>query len=98
MVAPAASMRADGRSTRSAILTELVVYAASALISFALLGNLLKKLDPNAQASKQAKVKKKEIAARLGRPLVETNVYEDVRAAASGARRLAPLQLCACCV
>lgn len=36
-------------------MTELVVYAASALISFALLGNLLKKLDPNAQNSKQAR-------------------------------------------
>ena len=40
---------------RSAILTELVVYAASALFSFALLGNLLKKLDPNTQATKQAR-------------------------------------------
>ena len=44
-------MRKDG----SAILTELALYAASALISFALLGNLLKKLDPNAQSSKQAR-------------------------------------------
>ena len=64
---------------RTAILTELAVYAVSALFSFALLGNLLKKLDPNAQATKQAKAKKKEIALKLGRPLVETNVYEDVR-------------------
>lgn len=91
-------------------MTEIVVYAASALISFALLGNLLKKLDPNAQNSKQvrafrsqpqaallstkssakrkhfvlslppqAKAKRKEIAGRLGRPLLECNQYEDVR-------------------
>lgn len=38
----------------------------------------LKRLDPNRQTSKAAIERKKELAARLGRPNLETNVYEDV--------------------
>jgi SpoVK/Ycf46/Vps4 family AAA+-type ATPase len=41
----------------------------------------LKRLDPNRQTSKAAIERKKELAARLGRPKLETNVYEDVIAA-----------------
>jgi hypothetical protein len=101
------------RRQSSGVLTELALYAVSALISFALLNNVLKKLDPNQQNSKQARwprachfsrlcggeaaapvalqrlsrvsrrtqatAKRKEISARLGRPVLETNQYEDVR-------------------
>lgn len=43
------------RRQSSGVLTELALYAVSALISFALLNNVLKKLDPNQQNSKQAR-------------------------------------------
>lgn len=38
----------------------------------------LRQLDPNRAASKKALEHKKEIAKRLGRPLIQTNQYEDV--------------------
>ncbi|KAL0358850.1 UNVERIFIED_CONTAM: ATPase family AAA domain-containing protein 1 [Sesamum angustifolium] len=38
----------------------------------------LKHLDPNREAAKKAVEHKKEIAKRLGRPLIQTNPYEDV--------------------
>ena len=44
------------RRQSSGVLTELALYAVSALISFALLNNVLKKLDPNQQNSKQARL------------------------------------------
>ena len=43
------------RRQSSGVLTELALYAVSALISCALLNNVLKKLDPNQQNSKQAR-------------------------------------------
>jgi hypothetical protein len=43
------------RRQASGALTELALYAVSALISFALLNNVLKKLDPNQQNNKQAR-------------------------------------------
>jgi hypothetical protein len=44
------------RRQASGALTELALYAVSALISFALLNNVLKKLDPNQQNNKQVRV------------------------------------------
>lgn len=96
---------AEGRRKATHIAIDLALYAISALISFALLNNVLKKLDPNEGNAKQARraaprraspppgsppslqavEKKKEIAARLGRPLLNTNQYEDVRPAAAAA-------------
>ena len=94
---------AEGRRKATSIAIDLALYTISALISFALLNNVLKKLDPNEGNAKQARraaprvaaasltpslqavEKKKEIAARLGRPLLNTNQYEDVRPAASAA-------------
>ena len=97
------------RKQTSGLLIDIALYAASALISFALLNNVLKKLDPNHEGAKQARcrlgqcrasvrrppppavpltatphpaqaqAKKKELAKRLGRPLLDTNQYEDVR-------------------
>ncbi|ONK79906.1 uncharacterized protein A4U43_C01F11610 [Asparagus officinalis] len=59
-------------------LQELVLYAASAALSCLVLFAGLRQLDPNRAASKKALEQKKEIAKRLGRPLIQTNQYEDV--------------------
>ncbi|GAA0145120.1 hypothetical protein LIER_05382 [Lithospermum erythrorhizon] len=66
----------DGTETR--LLQELVLYAASAALSCLVLFVGLKHLDPNRESSKKALEHKKEIAKRLGRPLIQTNPYEDV--------------------
>ncbi|KAJ4955692.1 hypothetical protein NE237_012475 [Protea cynaroides] len=65
-----------GRETR--VLQELVLYAASAALSCLVLFVGLRQMDPNRAASKKALEQKKEIAKRLGRPLIQTNPYEDV--------------------
>ncbi|KAA8533563.1 hypothetical protein F0562_031003 [Nyssa sinensis] len=59
-------------------LQELVLYAASAALSSLVLFAGLRHLDPNREASKKALEQKKEIAKRLGRPLIQTTPYEDV--------------------
>ncbi|XP_020598731.1 ATPase family AAA domain-containing protein 1-like [Phalaenopsis equestris] len=59
-------------------IQELVLYAASAALSCLVLFAGLRHLDPNHAASKKALEQKKEIAKRLGRPLIQTNQYEDV--------------------
>ncbi|XP_041009867.1 outer mitochondrial transmembrane helix translocase-like [Juglans microcarpa x Juglans regia] len=67
-----------GRSSETRFLQELVLYAASAALSCLVLFAGLRHLDPNREASKKALENKKEIAKRLGRPLIQTNPYEDV--------------------
>ncbi|XP_077245633.1 uncharacterized protein LOC143885372 isoform X2 [Tasmannia lanceolata] len=57
---------------------ELVLYAASAALSCLVLFAGLRHLDPNREATKKAQAQKKELAKRLGRPLIQTNAYEDV--------------------
>lgn len=59
-------------------LQELVLYAASAALSCLVLFAGLRQLDPNRESSKKALEQKKEISKRLGRPLIQTNPYEDV--------------------
>ncbi|CBI23057.3 unnamed protein product, partial [Vitis vinifera] len=59
-------------------LQELVLYAASAALSCLVLFAGLRHLDPNRESSKKALEHRKEIAKRLGRPLIQTNSYEDV--------------------
>ncbi|KAK7410743.1 hypothetical protein VNO78_01783 [Psophocarpus tetragonolobus] len=59
-------------------LQDLLLYAASAALSCLVLFAGLRHLDPNREASKKALEHKKEIAKRLGRPLIQTNPYEDV--------------------
>ncbi|KMZ66195.1 ATPase [Zostera marina] len=66
----------EGRHTR--LIQELVLYAASAALSFVVLVAGLKQLDPNRDAAKKALENKKEISKRLGRPLSQTNQYEDM--------------------
>ncbi|XP_057472619.1 uncharacterized protein LOC130761147 [Actinidia eriantha] len=65
-------------SSETRFLQELVLYAASAALSCLVLFAGLRHLDPNREASKKALEHKKEIAKRLGRPLIQTNPYEDV--------------------
>ncbi|KAI3409111.1 AAA domain-containing protein [Psidium guajava] len=66
----------EGSETR--FLEKLVLYAASAALSCLVMFAGLRHLDPNREASKKALEHKKEIAKRLGRPLIQTNPYEDV--------------------
>uniref|UniRef100_A0A7N0VA20 AAA+ ATPase domain-containing protein n=1 Tax=Kalanchoe fedtschenkoi TaxID=63787 RepID=A0A7N0VA20_KALFE len=65
-------------SSSQRFLQELVLYAASAALSCLVLFAGLRHLDPNRESSKKAIEHKKEIAKRLGRPLINTNPYEDV--------------------
>ncbi|KAL1203094.1 ATPase family AAA domain-containing protein FIGL1 [Cardamine amara subsp. amara] len=67
-----------GGSSETKILQELILYAASAAFSCLVLFAGLRHLDPNREASKKALEHKKEISKRLGRPLIQTNPYEDV--------------------
>ncbi|KAJ6821812.1 ATPase family AAA domain-containing protein 1-like isoform X1 [Iris pallida] len=65
-------------ASETRLVQELVLYAASAALSFLVLFAGLRQLDPNRAATKKALQKKKDIARRLGRPLIQTNQYEDV--------------------
>ena len=65
-----------GVSSETKFLQELILYAASAALSCLVLFAGLRHLDPNREASKKALEHKKEIAKRLGRPLIQTNPYE----------------------
>ncbi|CAI0544674.1 unnamed protein product [Linum tenue] len=67
-----------GSSSETKVLQELLLYAASAALSCLVLFVGLRHLDPNREATKKAVEQKKEIAKRLGRPLIQTNPYEDV--------------------
>jgi SpoVK/Ycf46/Vps4 family AAA+-type ATPase len=70
------SMGAGSRVT--SVGQEIFLYAVSAAISCLILVVGFKYLDPNFAQSKKAAERKKEIAKRLGRPLVQTNTYEDI--------------------
>ncbi|PIN21403.1 Adenosinetriphosphatase [Handroanthus impetiginosus] len=67
-----------GGSGETKFVQELILYAASAALSCLVLFVGLKQLDPNRDAAKKALEHKREIAKRLGRPLIQTNSYEDV--------------------
>jgi SpoVK/Ycf46/Vps4 family AAA+-type ATPase len=66
------------RGSETKILQELIMYAASAAMSCLVLFTGLRLLDPNRESSKKALEQKKQIAKRLGRPLIQTNPYEDI--------------------
>ncbi|CAI0397530.1 unnamed protein product [Linum tenue] len=70
-----------GGSSETKVLQELLLYAASAALSCLVLFAGLRHLDPNKDAAKKSLEQKKEIAKRLGRPLIQTNPYEVVVAA-----------------
>jgi hypothetical protein len=58
------------------LVQELVLYAASVALSCLVLFAGLRHLNPNRAASQKAQQQKKEIAKRLGRPLISTTPYE----------------------
>lgn len=64
------------QSGQPSVLQELLLIGCSALLSMIVLNFGLKRLDPNRQTSKAAIERKKELASRLGRPNLDTNVYE----------------------
>ncbi|XAR71602.1 Adenosinetriphosphatase [Bertholletia excelsa] len=66
------------KGSETKFFQELLLYAASAALSCLVLFAGLRHLDPNREASKKALEHKKEIAKRLGRPLIQTSPYEDV--------------------
>ncbi|KAH7283968.1 hypothetical protein KP509_34G033200, partial [Ceratopteris richardii] len=57
---------------------DLFRYALSATLSCIVLIVGIRHLDPNRAIEKKAAKHKKEIAKRLGRPLLQTNTYEDI--------------------
>jgi hypothetical protein len=63
-------------SSDTKFLQDILLYAASAALSCLVLVTGLQYLDPNRESSKKALEHKKEIAKRLGRPLINTNSYE----------------------
>ncbi|CAK8567645.1 unnamed protein product [Lathyrus sativus] len=65
-------------SANTKFLQELLLYAARAALSYWVLVTGLRYLDPNRESTKKALEQKKQIAKRLGRPLIQTNPYEDV--------------------
>lgn len=78
MRAPTIREKRMGSNRETKFVQELILYAASAALSCLVLVVGLKQLDPNRESSKKALEQKKEIAKRLGRPLVQTNSYEDI--------------------
>ncbi|OVA20652.1 AAA+ ATPase domain [Macleaya cordata] len=60
------------------LVRELILSVASAGFFALMAAATLRYLDPNRDASKKALKLKKQIATRLGRPLVDTNSYEDM--------------------
>lgn len=68
-----------GDSSESRFVQDLLLYAASAALSCLVLFAGLRHLDPNREATKKAHEHRKEIAKRLGRPLIQTNPYEVLR-------------------
>ncbi|XP_004502710.1 uncharacterized protein [Cicer arietinum] len=65
-------------SSDTKLLQDFLLYAASAALSCLVLFTGFQYLDPNRETSKKALEHKKAIAKRLGRPLIQTNPYEDV--------------------
>eukprot|EP00850_Spirogloea_muscicola_P003674 SM000015S01174 [mRNA] locus=s15:254979:257948:+ [translate_table: standard] len=63
---------------RSALWQDLLLYAVSGGLSLLCLFVGLRQMDPNRATTKLAAERKREIAARLGRPWIQTNTYEDV--------------------
>ncbi|KFK26979.1 hypothetical protein AALP_AA8G318300 [Arabis alpina] len=71
-------MRRSSERKDTTLLEQLILYVASAALSSLVLYVGIRQLDPNRDAAKKALEHKRELAKRLGRPLVKTNQYEDV--------------------
>ncbi|PSS11237.1 ATPase family AAA domain-containing protein [Actinidia chinensis var. chinensis] len=64
--------------TKTKILQELLLYAASAALSCLVLFAGFRHLDTNRESAKKSLEQKKQLSKRLGRPLIHTTPYEDV--------------------
>lgn len=69
-------MRRSSGKKDSNFIEQLILYVASAALSSLVLYVGLRQLDPNRDAAKKSLEHKREIAKRLGRPLIQTNQYE----------------------
>lgn len=63
-------------SSKTKFVQDLFLYAASAAFSCLVLFSGFRRLNSNRRTSKKALQHKKEIAKRLGRPVIQTNAYE----------------------
>ncbi|KAK4369633.1 hypothetical protein RND71_013425 [Anisodus tanguticus] len=61
---------------KAKLIQDLILYAASAALSMAVLFVGLRHLDPNREASKRAIESRKQLSKRLGRTLIHTTPYE----------------------
>ncbi|KAG5403879.1 hypothetical protein IGI04_009998 [Brassica rapa subsp. trilocularis] len=71
-------MQRSSRKRDSSFLEQLILYVAGAALASLSLYFCARHSDPNRDASDKALERKREIAKRLGRPLIQTNQYEDV--------------------
>nr|VDC88099.1 unnamed protein product [Brassica oleracea] len=71
-------MKTSSRKRDSSFLEQLILYVAGAALASLSLYVCARHSDPNRDASDKALKRKREIAKRLGRPLIQTNQYEDV--------------------
>ncbi|GLT35745.1 hypothetical protein SLA2020_101720 [Shorea laevis] len=69
---------ARGHRTDQSLLQELLLYAASAALSYFVFFAGSKFLDPDRDSSKKSLQRKKDLSKRLGRPIIHTTPYEDV--------------------
>lgn len=69
-------MKTSSRKRDSSFLEQLILYVAGAALASLSLYVCARHSDPNRDASDKALKRKREIAKRLGRPLIQTNQYE----------------------
>ncbi|CAN7115064.1 unnamed protein product [Brassica rapa subsp. narinosa] len=71
-------MQRSSRKRDSSFLEQLILYVAGAALASLSLYFCARHSDPNREASDKALKRKRELAKRLDRPLIQTNQYEDV--------------------
>ncbi|KAM3321501.1 outer mitochondrial transmembrane helix translocase [Capsicum chacoense] len=71
-------MAGSSTDATAKLIKDLILYAASAALSMAVLFVGLRHLDPNREASKRALQSRKQLSKRLGRTLIHTTPYEDM--------------------
>lgn len=69
-------MKRSSRKSDTSFLEQLILYVASAAVASLSLYVCTRHSDPNLDAVDKALKRKKELAKRLGRPLIQTNEYE----------------------
>ncbi|KAM7491526.1 hypothetical protein LguiA_034447 [Lonicera macranthoides] len=69
----------EGTDTKTKLLHQLILYAASAALSCLVVFAGFRLLDPNnAEATKKSLQHRKQLSKRLNRPIIHTTQYEDV--------------------